>query len=143
MLHIAIMKKSWGLLPKILDGSKKIESRWYKNRYSPWGKIARGDFIYFKNSGEMVTVRANVDHVLEFSGLTPDKVGQILKEYGTLDGLEKSQIPKYFKLFKDKNYCLLIFLKDVEGVKPFGINKKGYGAMSSWICARNIKQLTT
>jgi len=42
MQYIAIMKKSWGLLPKILTGEKKIESRWYNNRYSPWDKIKKG-----------------------------------------------------------------------------------------------------
>ena len=38
MDHVAIMKKSWGLIPKILDGRKKIESRWGIHKCSPWGK---------------------------------------------------------------------------------------------------------
>ena len=45
MIHIAIMKKEWGLLEKILSGEKIIESRWYLNRSSPWGKIKKGEEI--------------------------------------------------------------------------------------------------
>jgi len=58
------MRKSWGLLPKILTGEKTIESRWYKNKCSPWGKIKRGDVVYFKNSGEPVTIKAEVSKII-------------------------------------------------------------------------------
>ncbi|MBU4370146.1 hypothetical protein KKG58_05355 [Patescibacteria group bacterium] len=37
------MKKSWNLTEKILAGEKKIESRWYKSKCSPWGKIKEND----------------------------------------------------------------------------------------------------
>ena len=57
MINIAIMKKSWGLLPKILTKEKKIESRWYKARYSPWNRIKPLEIVYFKDSEEPVTVR--------------------------------------------------------------------------------------
>ena len=60
MEHLAIMRKSWGLTQKILTGQKKIESRWYKNKYRPWNQIQKGDVIYFKDSGEPVTIKATV-----------------------------------------------------------------------------------
>src|SRR5258706_9816189 len=49
--HIAIMRSSWMLTSKILANTKKIESRWYLHKYAPWGRIAAGDIIYFKDSG--------------------------------------------------------------------------------------------
>ena len=55
--HIAIMKKSWGLIPKILDGTKTCESRWYRSRVAPWDKIRPGDNLYFKNAGEPVSIK--------------------------------------------------------------------------------------
>ena len=61
MDHVAIMKKSWKLTEKILSGEKKIESRWYKSKYPPWGKIKKGDIIYFKDSGEPVSIKAKVE----------------------------------------------------------------------------------
>ncbi len=141
MDHLAIMKKSWGLLPKILDGEKRIESRWYKNKYSPWDKIKKGDVIYFKDSGKPVSLKAEVDRVVQFSNLIPKRVKEILEKYGKRDGLGIEDIPKFFQKFKDKKYCILVFLKSPKKIKPFGINKKGFGMMSAWIVVDNINKL--
>lgn len=141
MDHVAIMKKSWGLLPKILTGEKSVESRWYKNRTVPWNKIKRGDNVYFKNSGEPVTLKTSVSEVLQLSELTPEKVKKILFKYRVQDGLKADELDKYYQLFRDKNYCLLVFLKNPKKVKPFKIDKAGYGTMSAWITVDNIKKL--
>ena len=141
MDHVAIMKKSWGLTQKILLGQKRIESRWYKSKHSPWGKIGKGDFVYFKDSGEPVSIKAEVEKVISFSDLTPEKVSQILDEYGNDDGIEKGKIKDFFELFKNKNYCLLIFLKNSEKVEPFEINKTGFGMMSAWLSVENIDRI--
>jgi ASC-1-like (ASCH) protein len=141
MDHVAIMKKSWGLLPKVLSGEKKIESRWYLNKSVPWGKIAAGDKVYFKNSGEPVTVSSEVEKVRSYGDLTPDKVRELLMEYGLDDGIKPSELDSYYNLFKDKRYCLLVFLKDPQKTTPFNINKKGFGAMASWICIDDVEKV--
>jgi ASC-1-like (ASCH) protein len=141
MHHLAIMKKSWRLLPKILTGEKTIESRWYKNKHRPWDKIKKGDIVYFKNSGGPVTVRAEVSNILQYADLKPEKVKEILKEYGVKDGLGIDEIDKYYEVFKNKNYCLLVFLKRPEKIEPFKINKSGFGSMSAWITVDNISQI--
>ena len=138
MYHVAIMKKSWGLTQKILSGEKTIESRWYKAKYAPWDRIKPGDMVYFKDSGEPVMIKAEVHRVLQFSNLTPEKVRSILDEYGKDDGINHEDIPKYFEMFKDKNYCILIFLKNPQSIAPFHINKKGFGAMAAWVTAEKI-----
>ncbi|MDD5145090.1 MAG: hypothetical protein PHW72_03130 [Candidatus Pacebacteria bacterium] len=140
MEHVAIMRKSWGLLPKILKGEKKIESRWYKNKSVPWNKIKEGEIVYFKNSGEPVTLKTEVSKVLQFSDLNPNKVREILEKYGQKDGLGIDQLGNYYQIFKNKKYCILIFLKNPQKIKPFGINKKGFGLMSAWITTRSIKK---
>lgn len=141
MDHVAIMRKSWGLLPKILSSKKTIESRWYKSKYQPWDRIKAQDTIYFKNSGEPISIKAEVFKVLQFSNLTPKTVRKILNEYGREDGIEKNEISKYFQMFKDKKYCLLIFFKDVQSIKPFQINKSSFGTMAAWITIENIKEI--
>jgi len=118
-----------------------IESRWYKNKYAPWNNIKNGDIIYFKNSGEPVTMKANVSDVLQFSNLTPTKVKEILIEYGQKDGIPENEINKYYEMFKDKNYCLLVFLKNPKKINSFRINKKGFGSMSAWVTTENIKKI--
>ncbi len=124
MHHIAIMKKSWGLTEKILNGQKRIESRWYKAKCAPWDRIKTGDIVFFKGSGCPVSIKAEVEKVIQFPDLTVQKVKEILDEYGDADGLEKEKIPELFERFKDKKYCLLIFLKNPQKIEPFEINKK-------------------
>lgn len=141
MIHIAYMKKSWGMIPRILNGEKTIESRWYKTKRAPWGKITAGETVYFKNSGESVTVKATVAKVLQFKNLNPEKIRGILEKFGKEDGIEKEKIPFFAKLFTDKKYCILIFLKNPKKVQPFEINKKGFGAMCAWITANKLDRL--
>ncbi len=135
------MRKSWGLTQKILDGRKKIESRWYSAKREPWNSVKEGEVIYFKDSGEPVTLKAEVKKVIQFADLTPNRVRKILDEYGDDDGLEKEKIPEFFERFKDKQYCILIFLKNPRAIEPFAINKAGFGAMAAWITVDDISSI--
>lgn len=141
MEHIAIMNKSWGLTDKILTGQKTIESRWYRAKYAPWGQIHPEEIIYFKNSGEPATISARVDRVEYFSNLTSDKVKEILEKYGQDIGIEEERRAEFFEMFKDKRYCMLIFLKNAQQIPPFGINKHGFGAMASWLYVESVDRL--
>ena len=141
MDHVAIMRKEWGMIPKILSGEKNIESRWYVSRTAPWGRIWPGDAVYFKNSGEPVTARAFVSKVLSFSGLTDFKVRRILECYGRDDGIADEDKKKFSDLFRNKKYCLLVFLERPEEVVPFDINKAGFGVMCAWMIANDIEKI--
>jgi ASC-1-like (ASCH) protein len=141
MEHIAIMKKSWGLTKKILSGEKKIESRWYMTKCAPWDRIKPGETIYFKDSGEPVTIKAEVERVLQFPDLDEVKVREILEQYGGVDGLGIKDIPKFIERFKNKKYCLLVFIKNHEKIQPFDIEKKGFGNMAAWICIDDVKKI--
>jgi ASC-1-like (ASCH) protein len=141
MDHIAIMQKSWGLTEKIATGQKTIETRWYKVKYTPWGRISPGDSIYFKNSGEPITIQAKISKVINFSDLTPEKVHTILKDYSEDLGLDEPDIQRFFEMFKHKRYCILMYLKDAHHIQPIEINKQGFGAMSSWISVESIAKI--
>ena len=132
------MKPSWKLLPKILSGEKTIESRWYKTKHAPWGRIKRGDTVYFKDTGKPVTIKATVDRVMQFDHLTPLRIRSILRKYAAVAGIDKKDIPLYWERFKDKQYCLLIFFRNPRSIRPFHINKRGFGAMVAWITISDI-----
>lgn len=132
------MKKSWGLLPKIINGQKTIESRWLMNQSGPWGKVREGETIYFKDAGEPVTVKATVSHVLELENLGPARVREILDFYGEDDGISEAEIPQYHALFSGKQYCVLIFMENIQAVKPFHIHKQGFGAQTAWISVPRV-----
>jgi ASC-1-like (ASCH) protein len=137
------MKKSWGLTQKVLIGEKQIESRWYMTKARPWGIISAGDTVYFKDSGSPVTVKAEVSKVLQFSDLTQELVSAILSKYAENNGLGvvKENIQQFYELFKNKKYCLLIFLKNPKKVKPFEIDKSGFGAMAAWITIDKLSKV--
>jgi hypothetical protein len=141
MHHVAIMKKSWGLIPKILDGRKKIESRWGINKCSPWGRVKASDAIYFKNSGEPVIAVANVSKILQFEDLSSKKVKEILEKYGGDDGISISNLEDTIKWAKKKRYCTLIYLENPKRVKSFNIDKAGYGVGAAWLSVSNINKI--
>jgi ASC-1-like (ASCH) protein len=141
MDHVAIMRKSWGLIPKLLDGRKKIESRWGINKCAPWGKVNVGDTVYFKNSGEPVIVKAKVSGVKQFENLDNQKVRKILEKYGGDDGISVANLEETIKWAKEKRFCTLIFLKDACKIKPFNINKKGFGVGAAWITVEDVKKI--
>jgi len=142
MDHVAIMKKSWGFLPKILSGEKTIESRWYLSKRTPWNRVSKGDSLYFKNSGELIKTKGLVSKVIQFENLNPNKIKSILNKYGKR-GLGIDNIPKFYKLIKHKKYCILIFVKSPKTIKPFSIDKKGFGAMTAWITVEDIKTVSS
>lgn len=137
MQHLAILSKQSKLLAKILSGEKTIESRWYKFKKTPYENISAGDTIYFKESGEPVTVKGRASEVLFFDDLDEDKIRKIFQEHGKGLGVPAS----YMEIVKGKNFCTLIFLERVERIKPFEVNKKGFGLMAAWITVDKIEKI--
>lgn len=139
MNHIAIMKKSWGLIAKIISGKKTIESRWYKNRIAPWDRISKGDTVYFKDPGEPVSAVATVSEVLQFDNLDGKQFSEIMAKYADDICLKTRQYNEYYQ---SKNYCILIFLTNPQKLEePFNIDKSGYGISSAWMCIEDIRQV--
>jgi len=139
MEHVAIVNKAWKLIPKIINGTKTIESRWYVNKTKPWNSIKVGERVFFKNSGEPITVSAVVSKVLQFDNLDETQFRNIMKEYG--DGIQVIE-REYDEYYQSKNYCILVFLKDVKQLeKPFDISKKGFGSACAWMCVDNIENI--
>ena len=135
MDHIAILQKEW--LPKILAGEKTIESRWYKQKRTPYQNIHPGETIYFKETGKPVTAKATVQKALFFDALTEEKLREILQIYGKQINMTLDVIPGLL----DKKYSILVMLKEVESIQPFTINKKGFGNMAAWITVKNIENI--
>lgn len=53
--------------------------------------------VYFKDSGEQVKIKAEVEKVIQFFDLAPKQVGKILEKYGEADGIGKEKI-KFFSI---------------------------------------------
>ncbi len=134
MIHVAILKKTWQLLDKVKSGEKSIESRWYKVRAKPWNIVREGDIVYFKGSGEPITVKAKVSRVIQYENLDKDLVKQILNKYHKEICLDND----YSEYYENRKYCILIFLKEVETLdNPMHFDKSGFGISSAWMCIDN------
>ncbi len=141
MDHLVILRRSWHLLPRILAGEKRVESRWYKTKRAPWGAVSAGDTLYFKNSGEPVTAKARVAKVMQFADLDPARIKAILTEHGPDLGLESRELPGYIERFQNKRYCILVCLSDAERIAPFQVDKRGYGAREAWLTLDKIQEI--
>ncbi len=138
MDHLAILKKDFDLLHKIITGEKTIESRWYKTKKVPFNRIKEGDIVYFKESGEPVKAKAYVQKVIQYDDLTDAKIFDLLRKYEK----ELSIIAdEYIKNVRNKKYGILIFLDKVERINPFKIDKTGYGNQVSWITVKDIQNI--
>jgi ASC-1-like (ASCH) protein len=138
MHHVAIMNKSWKLIPKILSGEKTIESRWYHTKRSPWNIVSQEDTVFFKDSGSNITASAKVARVIQYEHYSQKELKEIIKTYGGTGGICFANPAKAFAWTKDKKYAILVFLKNPKSIKPFPVNKKGFGNACAWLTINNI-----
>lgn len=138
MDHVAIMTPSWKLIPKILNGEKTIESRWYQTRRAPWNKIAIGDCVFFKDSGKSITAKAIVSRIWQFEIGSIKDAEKIVAEFGDRICIVNVDVKSWGKLPK---YCILIELSNPESITSFTINKKGFGAGVAWITVDAIEKI--
>lgn len=139
MDHVAIMNKSWKLIPKILTGEKSIESRWYQTKRTPWNMAKVGDKIFFKNAGEPVIARADISEVMQYEVGDVQQAAALVEKYGQEICLVNSDPKTWERL---PNYCILLRLKNPQKIDtPFQINKKGFGGPVAWITVDDIKSI--
>ncbi len=140
MDHVAILKKSWGLLPEIRSGRKIAESRWYKSRIVPWDRIHPGDAVYFKDSGEPVSLKARVTRVWQYEISSNNEVRTILMRHAHDLGFDQIP-PEIGDYILGKRYAVVVFFDRVQEVEPFGIDKKGFGLQCAWLTLPDVGQI--
>lgn len=139
MHHVAIMRKSWGLIPKIISGEKTIESRWYTTKRAPWDKIHTGDTVFFKNSGEPIQASARVRDVLQFSFDDIHAIEKVVHTYAREICLPNTEVRTWPAI---PRYGILIYLERPCVLEPFSITKKGFGGPTAWITVSDISSIT-
>jgi len=137
--HIAIMDWKRNLIPKILSGEKSIESRWYMARYAPWGRVAAGDRVFFKDAGMPVTAVAHVENVVQFE-IVPDTLRGMLGEYAHRIAFT-SGIDEVYAWALKRRYAVLVFLERPQRVEPFEVDKAGFGNACAWMCVGDIDRV--
>jgi len=77
--HVAIVRPE--LVPALLHGEKRIETRFYRSRRSPYGQIAVGDIVHFKRTGGGLFGSTQVTSAKEVGNLTTREFDQLQQRY--------------------------------------------------------------
>ncbi len=82
MDHVSIVHRCYADL--IASGEKRVEARLSRVRAVPIGRVAKGDRIYFRESGGGYRALAEVTKVLCFHELNPSGIGALRRQYEPL-----------------------------------------------------------
>ena len=106
--HLAIFKAED--VEKIFAGKRKIEGRFSQIKIAPFAKVAAGDTVYIKTSGEKIVGQFLVDRVIYFDHPTKEEIEAIKRRYAKSISLSKT-----FWLDREKvSYVTLMFIKSVN-----------------------------
>jgi ASC-1-like (ASCH) protein len=120
--HLVILKKPY--LDAILNGRKRIESRFGTTKRTAFGRVLPGDTLFLKLSAGPVCATATVAAVEDFDNLTPQKMLQLKLQHNRyILGTDE-----YWQSKCDSKFGLLVWLKDVRPIQPVRIQKKDWRA---------------
>lgn len=125
-VHVAIFSEPY--LTLLLNGKKKIESRFSINKISPYGRIFKGDIVLVKKGGGPVVAVFLAGDIRFFSGLNINKLKIIEGDYS--EAICSEVDPLFWKNRENTKFATLIEVSRVKEISPFLINKSDRTAWS-------------
>lgn len=120
--HLVILRKPY--LDAVLNGRKRIESRFSTTKRPAFGRVLPGDTLFFKLSAGPVCATATAAVVDDFDNLTPQKMLQLkLLHNRYIVGTDE-----YWQGKLNSKFGFLVWLKDVHPIEPVRIQKKDWRA---------------
>lgn len=116
--HLVILKRPY--LEAILAGGKTLELRLTRARRPMRGRVCPRDRLLLKASGGMVRALATVEAVEHYEDLTPERIFEIRRRYGTRIGGDDT----VWTRMMDCRSGFLVRLADVRPIEPIRIDKK-------------------
>lgn len=124
MEHLVVVGKKY--LESILRGEKKIECRLMSWRCAPYGRVERGDKLFFKVVSGPVRAVAKVADVRKWDNLTTKDVRKLRSQYNQ----EILGTEEYWRRKMKAKYAVLIWLTKVEEIVSCTIKKRD---RSAWV----------
>jgi hypothetical protein len=136
MDHVVYLDAKANELEKLFDGSKAMIIRGATGRKLPYGRVNKGDILYFINNNAegVVKAKAIVESVFNSDKMSAEESTALVKKHQDELNLSESQ----FKKWAGKRYIVLIGLKKIEEIKSFAIDKSNYGNMDDWLPVEKI-----
>ncbi|WBW95581.1 hypothetical protein [Oceanirhabdus sp. W0125-5] len=139
MDHVVYLDAKSKELEKFVDGSKSMIIRGAAGRKLPYGRVNKGDILYFiNNNGEgIIKGTAVVNYVFNSEKMEKDESIEIVEK-----NQEKLQLTdKQFKRWAGKRYIVLIEIENFNKIEEFKIDRSEYGNMDDWLPVEDINKV--
>ena len=139
MDHVVYLDAKAGELDNLLSGKKTMIIRGATGRKLPYGKVNTGDKLYLINNNAEGTIKAMavVSSVFNSEKMNREESVDLITKNQNKLLLNSIQ----FKRWAGKRYVVLIEVDTIDEVKPFTIDKSGYGNMDDWLPVGSIEKV--
>ena len=126
-------------LDNLISGKKSMIIRGATGRKLPYGRVFKGDMLYFiENKGDgLVKAKAKVKDVFNSEQLTKTESEDLVKQNQNMLLLD----PGLIKRFSGKRYIVLITVESFQKLDPFKIDRSAYGNMDDWLPVEDINKV--
>ena len=129
--HVVYLDAKANEFESLVGKKKSMIIRGATGRKLPYGRVEKGDILYFINNNAegKVKAKAIVFSVLNSEKMEKDESISLVKKNQSKLQLTDKQFTKW----AGKRYIVLIEIKDFKEISPFEIDKYGYGNMDDWL----------
>lgn len=139
MDHVVYLDAKSNEYEELLCGSKTMIIRGATGRKLPYGRVSKGDILYFINNNAegLVKAKSIVSSVYNSDKMNTEESIKLVKDHQ--DNLKLTD--KQFEKWAGKRYLVLIEIKEFEELNSFPIDKSNYGNMDDWLPVGNINSV--
>ncbi len=139
MDHVVYLDAGARELDLLLDRKKSMIIRGAAGRKMPYGRVNKGDVLYFINNNAegLVLAKARVESVFNSEKLAAVEAARLVD--ANQDKLQLTK--KQYERLTGKRYLVLVEIGGVEKVEPFRIDKSNYGNMDDWLLVEQIERV--
>ena len=137
MDHVVYLDAKTKELENLVNGIKSMIIRGASGRKVPYGRVNKGDVLYFiNNNGEgKIKARGVVCSVLNSGMLSREESFEMIIKHQ-----DRLQLPdRQFEKLAGKRYLVLIGVEGIEEIDHFRIDKSSYTNMDDWLTVGNIQ----
>jgi hypothetical protein len=139
MDHVVYLDAKAKEMEILLDGKKTMIIRGAAGRKMPYGRVNKGDMLYFINNNAegVVKAKAKAKSVINSDKLSKEVSIALVERYQ-----DKLQLTaRQFKRWAGKRYIVLIEVGDVDQITPFSLDRSEYGNMDDWLPVTDIESV--
>ena len=139
MDHVVYLDASARELDLLLDHKKTMIVRGAAGRKMPYGRVNRGDVLYFINNNAegLVLAKAEVESVFNSDILAGEQAARLIEINQSRLQLTTKQVQRW----AGKRYLVLVEVSGIEKIEPFRIDKSNYGNMDDWLLVEQIERV--